>query len=294
MVEEQKLEELGFEVLTQNWFENKNAEYIKKIVGSLSKVGCDMHFEDTKMIADKIAPLRWSLTYNEICRYQYLGDYMSEALEKCLATVKPGMTEFEVTGIVARALWPLQIGQTLFLVASDERLTYRHPVPSTKKIEKCFMVSCNGRYKGLITTVTRMVYFGKPPAELLEKYDKNIDLENKIIAATKPGVDEIVPFNVCKKGYEEAGYPEMFYKHAQGGPMCYYNREYCTSEAIHNVTQVNTCYCYNPVLNGTKTEDAFIATEDGPLFVTKPFSFPKIVKTVDGITMERPGMLVID
>ena len=247
------------------------------------------------MIHSKITSLHYSLTHNEVCRYQYLGDYMSEALEKYLATVKPGMTEYEVAGGVANALWPKQIDQVLLLVASDERIHHhRHAVPTSKRIGKSLMVSCNGRYKGLITTTTRMVHFGTPASELLDQFDKTAEIECHMIEATKPGVDELVPHMLGKKMLEELGFGDMYDRHAQGGPQSYYNRYYGVSEAVHAKTQINQCYCYQPVIDGTKTEDAFIATDKGPLMITKPVSFPKIVKTIKGTVIEKPGMLVID
>lgn len=295
MREEQQLEALGFELLVQDWYENRIEEFIKNVIGSMHKVGADVHIGDAKMIQDKINPLRYSLTYNEICRYQYLGDTMSKELEKYLATVTPGMTEYEIAGGVANALWPKQIDQVLFLVASDERIiNHRHACPTSKKLERSLMVSCNGRYKGFITTTTRMIHFGTPPSGLLKQFEKTAEIENRMIEATKPGVDDLVPHMVGKKAYEEFGYGEMYYKHHQGGAQGYYNRNSLVSQNSHTVTQMNQCYCYNPVVDGTKTEDAFIATENGPLMITKPFSFPKITQTINGVTLERPGMLVID
>jgi Xaa-Pro dipeptidase len=295
MKEEQHLEELGFKILSQAWYENKNKDMIVGIVGNMDGVGADVHFGSAKMIQDKILPLHYSLTYNEICRYQYLGDNMSEALEEYLATVKPGMTEYEIAGGVANALWPKGIDQVLFLVATGDRIRHhRHAVPTSKKLENSLMVSCNGRYKGLITTTTRLVYLGTPPSTLLEQFDVNVEIECQMIEATKPGVDELVPHMLGKKLLEKSGFGDMYYRHAQGGPQSYYNRYYGVSEAVHNTTQPNQCYCYQPVIDGTKTEDAFIATEQGPLMVTKPVSFPKVTKTINGVTIERPGMLVID
>ncbi len=295
MKEEELLEELGFTLLSQEWYENKTEKFITDIVGSMDRVGSDVPFGKAKMIFDKIKPLHYSLTHNEICRYQYLGDHMSKALEGYLATVKPGMTEYEIAGGVANVLWPEKIDQVLFLVATDERIPkHRHAVPTSKKLEKSLMVSCNGRYKGLITTTTRMVHFGTPPAGLLDQFDLNAEIECRMIEATKPGVDELVPHRLGKQLLEEHGFGEMYFRHAQGGPQSYYNRYYSTSEAVHGIVQPNQCFCYQPVIDGTKTEDAFIATESGPLMVTKPFSFPKITKTVNGTTFERPGMLVVD
>jgi len=163
-----------------------------------------------------------------------------------------------------------------------------------KKTDKLLQVSCNGRYKGLITTTTRVVYYGSPTQDFLKQFDDTCELECRMIAATKPGVDEIVPHRLGKEGYEKLGHGDMYYKHAQGGPQSYYNRYYNVNESTHGTVQENQCYCYQPVIDGTKTEDAFIAMKEGPLMVTKPISFPKITKTIDGVTMERPGILVID
>jgi len=295
MKEEQKLEALGFKILSQAWYENNNKEMIEGVVGSLDRVGADIPFGDAKVVQEKINPLRFSLTYNEICRYQYLGDHMSKALETYLTTLKPGKTEYEIAGGVANAIWPEGIDQVLFLVASDERiLKHRHAIPTGKTVEKNLMVSCNGRYKGLITTTTRMVHFGKAPEKLLEQFRVTAEIENLMIEATKPGVDDLVPHMVGKKAYEDFGFGEMYYKHHQGGAQGYYNRNYLVSDAKHFVTQMNQCYCYNPAIDGTKSEDAFIATESGPLMITKPVVFPTITSTVNDVTFVRPDMLVID
>ena len=137
MVEEQKLVDLGFKLISQAWYEFKNKEFIEDIVGGLDRVGADIPFGEARMIQEKINPLRYSLTHNEICRYQYLGDHMSKALETYLTTLKPGMTEYEIAGGVAKAIWPEGIDQVLFLVASDERiLKHRHAIPTDKKVEK--------------------------------------------------------------------------------------------------------------------------------------------------------------
>ena len=143
MIEEQHLEELGFEVLSQEWFEDKNTELVTGVAGSMDRVGADIPFGEARMIQDRISPLRYSLTHNEVCRYQYLGAHMSTALEKYLTTVKPGMSEYEIAGGVAGALWPEQIDQVLYLVAADERIKrYRHAIPTTNTLKKSLMVSC--------------------------------------------------------------------------------------------------------------------------------------------------------
>jgi Xaa-Pro dipeptidase len=294
-LEEEKLEELGFKILAHEWYEDKTADLVAGVVGELGKVGADMPLGNAKVINDKINPLRYSLTDNEIGRYQYLGDRLSEVLEKYIATVKPGMTEYEITGGLCEALWKHNIDQVLFLVSADERAyKYRHGIPTGKKLDRHLNISVNGRYKGLITTVTRMVHFGKKDEKLVEQFDKTCEIECRSIAAVKPGADDINAYNACKKAYTDFGFENMWRAHGQGGPQGYNNRDYTITPVAHGITQVNQCYCFNPVIDGTKTEDAFIATGEGPLFVTKPVSFPRINKEIDGINFEKPGLLFID
>ena len=44
----------------------------------------------------------------------------------------------------------------------------------------------------------------------------------------------------------------------------------------------------------SKTEDAFIATQRGPLMITKPVVFPTIKYHKDGLLLTRPGMLILN
>ncbi len=295
MREEELLEELGFEIVTMPWFENKTADLISKIVGDLSKVGSDMTIAGTLPISVKIDPLRFSLTENEIARYRYLGDALSAALEEYIISVKPGMTENEIAGGLSRALWPYGIDPVLFLVSADERAyKHRHGIPTDKKLEKHLILSVNGRYKGLITTVTRMVHFGKEDKKLRQQFVDTCEIECRTIAAVRVGTDDLAAYNMNKDSYEALGYGEMWAKHGQGGSQGYNNRDYMITPTSHRITVPNQCYCFNPVIDGTKTEDAFIATEEGPLFVTRPVTFPKLLKEVNSIKFERPDIVFIE
>lgn len=294
--EEQKIEELGFEIVSQEWYENKTVEIITSLVGGdYSKIATDMPMGELKVMNTEIDALRFSLTDNEIARYQYLGDTLSEVLEKYIVTVKPGMTEYEIAGGLSEALWKYNIEQVLYLVSADERAyKYRHGIPTDKVLGKHLNVSVNGRYKGLVTTVTRMAHFGKCDARLQKQFDDTCEIECRAIAAIKVGVDDISGFNACKKAYETLGYADMWRVHSQGGAQGYHNRDYTLTDNIHKITVENQGYCFNPVIDGTKTEDAFIATKEGPLFITKPKTFPVIEKEINQIFFRRPGLVFID
>ncbi len=60
---------------------------------------------------------------------------------------------------------------------------------------------------------------------------------------------------------------------------------------LKEVVQENQCFCWNPSISGTKSEDAIIAMKDGFKFITKPILFPKMEVKVNGITFQRPAIL---
>ncbi len=291
--EEEEVEKLGFKVICWPWYESRLAENLKEIAKG-GKVASDNGLPGTQDGNALIAACQYSLLDNEIARYLYLGRTFSKALEEFLATLKPGDMEIDIAGRIAAALWKHEIEPVLFLVAGDERiLRYRHCGPSKNKLKKRVMISCNGRYKGLVTKTTRFVNFGKPDAEFVKKYQDTLDIENRMAAATTIGADDLDAYLLAKKLYAEKGWPDMWKNHHQGGPQGYTNGYYLITEDCHGQVRKNQCYCYNPSITGAKTEDGFIVTEEGPVFITVPISFPKEKAVINGVEVERPGVLVL-
>ena len=294
MIEEQLLDQLGFEVRDMLWFEDKTQEILKEIVGS-GKLASDTGMPGTVDANPMLLQFERVLCDNEIGRYLHMGKVFSETIESYMKTIRPGDTEIAIAGRLGAKMWENGLEPVLFLVAADERIyKHRHPMPTAKKVEKFLMISCNARYKGLVTKITRMIYFGKLPNELKEQYQKTIDIENKLAAMTKPGVDDIEMLETAKKLYAEAGYPDMWKLHHQGGPQSYTNGFYLITPARHEKVQLHQVYGYNPSITGTKTEDAIIITEEGPIFATYPVYFPKLTNVVDGFEFVRPGILEIE
>lgn len=292
--DEEKIVELGFELVCWPWYEDRMAGKLKEIAGG-GKIASDNGMAETVDGGGPIAKCQYSLLDGEIARYLHLGKTFSAALEEMLHTVRPGDVEIDIAGRIAEALWKHEVEPVLFLVAADERIVkYRHCIPSKKKIGKRLMISCNGRYKGLVTKTTRFVNFGKPDDAFVKMYADTLDIENRLAAATTIGVDDLDVFTLAKTLYAEKGCPEMWKQHHQGGPQGYTNGYYLITENSHGIVQKNQCYCYNPSITGAKTEDAFIVTEEGPAFITVPVSFPKEMAVVNGVEVARPGILVID
>jgi len=294
MIEEQYLDQLGFEERGMFWYEDKTQDIIKEIIGN-GKIASDSGMPGTVDAEPMLLQFEKVLCDNEIGRYLHMGKVFSETIESYMKTIRPGDTEIAIAGRLSAKMWENGLEGVLFLVAADERIyKHRHAMPTDKKVEKFLMVSCNARYKGLVTKITRMIYFGKLPEDLKIQYQKTVDIENKLAVMTKPGIDDIEIFEMSKKLYAEAGYPDMWKVHHQGGPQSYTNGFYLITPAKHEKVQLHQIYGYNPSITGTKTEDAIVITEDGPLFVTYPVYFPKLTSVVDGMEFVRPGILEIE
>ena len=295
MMEDEGLADLGFGLLEHEWYVDREAELAQKLVGNLSKVGADVNFASCRNLDGDLKKLRFSLTESEIERYLFLGEKLSRAIEKIAIGVRPGDAECEIAGRLAAELWKDRIDPTGFQVAADERaFLYRHPIPTTRLIHKYVMICANARYKGLITTLTRIVHIGKPDPQLIRQFTFNCEIECRMILATKPGIPISVPFQAGLEAYKEFGYEGEWERHNQGGAQGYLARDIRAVPDAQDLVEENQAICWNPSITGTKTEDAFLATKNGPRMITHPVIFPTIAYHKKGVLLTRPGMMILD
>ena len=295
MLVEEGLGELGFQGLEFEWYIDGETDMVRKIVPDLSKVGSDMAFANTLNMDGDIKKLRYSLTENEMAHYSFMGTKLSAAMEKVMLGIRPGDTECEIAGRFGVELWKDRIDPTAIMVAADERVSlFRHPIPTQKMVKRYVMTCVNARYKGLITSVTRIMHFGPPSQKLIAQFAENLEIENQMIAATQVGKPMSLAFEKALAAYKQFGCPEEWKLHHQGGAMGYYSRDIKVTAETKEIVQENQAFCWNPSITGTKTEDGFIATSKGPVMITHPVIFPQIVQEINGIRFVRPGMLVVD
>ncbi len=294
MKEEEHLEELGFEELSMPWYEQRTQDLIRGVLKG-GALAADIPLPGAEDANAVLLEREKVLEPAELGRYARLGELFSPVIESFMATVRPGDSEKAIAGRLGAKMWESGLEPVLFLVASDERVyKHRHPVPTDKKLEKYLMISCNARYRGLVTKITRMMHFGRAPEALKEQYRITADIENQMAAATRPGVDDLEILQLAKKLYAQAGCPDMWKLHHQGGPQSYTNGFYLISEGAHGVVRENMIYGYNPSITGTKTEDAFAVTAEGPEFITWPVTFPALKSSIGGREYVRPGLLETD
>ena len=295
MMEDEDLSACGFTLVQFEWFDGDEAKEVAKIV-DLKSVVCDAQGFGYACRDKEIKELRYSLLQPEIDRYLWLGRKTSLAVESVLSVAKPGMRECMVTGEVLRVLWYDRIDSICNQSAADDRSRkYRHAIATERPVDKYLMLNVNARKWGLVTTITRIVYFGKVDRALAKQYGDNVYIGCGMIAASRPGTVMSEIFKKTVDLYAERGYPEEWKLHHQGGAQGYRNRDYIIFPTSTETIQDNQCLCWNPTIAGkkygTKSEDAFIATGQGPIMITEPVVFPTLEVEAGGMSFTRPGIL---
>ncbi len=272
--EEEHLQELGFEIVSTPWTGRSDYETALSLAQS-THIYADAAPDRCQNINDSLISLRYSLTEREITRYASLGLLTSLILEQTMETLHPGMSELEVIATVSKNLWSAGIEPVNLLCAVDGRIEkYRHPSPTEKKLRNLCMVSVGARYAGLIVSLTRTVSFGRLPDMVQERKAATDTIFKEMIMNTsvKHPVSDILRAGML--AYEQAGYPQEFLRHHQGGAIGYLPREYKGTPTSEEIVQRNQGFCWNPTVHGIKTEDTVVVQETQSIPITRPVIFP--------------------
>jgi len=294
MAEEENLEAQGYVIRSYPWYEEQEAASVAEIVGT-GMLGSDVPFPGATVLTEDVARLRYPLTPDEVLRLRWLGERVSEALEKTMIATVRGEKESEVVGRLCRELWKDRIDPITLMSAADSRIDrFRHCIPMENPVKRILMVSVNARKGGLIVSLTRFVHFGKVPPELRDRYRANVWIDCAFMAATRPGAPAA---EVLRKGidaYHAKGYPEEWKLHHQGGSIGYTGRDYRCHFQTPDIVQENQAFTWNPSLTGTKSEDTILATKEGPELITRPILYPTLAVEAGGISFVRPDILEKD
>lgn len=232
---------------------------------------------------------RVNLLSSEIERYRNLGMTSANVLEKGCKSVKRGMTELEIAGLISAGLWGAGIEPITLLIAADDRSKYyRHYVPTDKKAEKGFIASICARKGGQIVSATRIVAF---VPEFAKDYKKLLEVECVAFEETKKGKSLGEVFQYIQKAYENIGYEGEWKQHHQGGMTGYLAREYRADETSCIPIKCNQVFAWNPSISGAKCEDTILTKQNGEIEILTPCSreWPT-VKIKDWV---RPDVLYV-
>jgi Xaa-Pro dipeptidase len=282
-----------FKILSHMWYEAEKRTAIIKKICPLSKLGTDAPLPGARLIAGEFKKLRYSLTPDEIKRYQWLGEECGKTMGKVCRSVKAGDTENEIAGRLAEDALAKGIVPVVILIAADDRISrYRHPIPTDKKIKKYVMVVLCGRKWGLIVSLTRLVHFGKTSAELRRRHNAVAEIDACFISGTKPGARVSEIFKCALQVYRKTGFADEWKFLHQGGSTGYEGRDYKGNFNCKEIVRKNQAFAWNPSITGTKSEDTIIAFPEETKIISTVPGWPMITAECCGIEIERPDILV--
>jgi Xaa-Pro dipeptidase len=293
-------DEIGFEVATFGWHEDRYAELASELAGGEARLGNDGAGPGTD-IADDLQQLRLQLTPGEIERYRVLGPECCAGLEDAVRSVKPGMTEADVAAEIDQQLDRKGIFVSVLLVGADKRhFSWRHPAVKQAKVTSSVLAVIVGIRGGLHVAATRTATIGEPDPELATRHAAACEVEANMIEASRPGNSWGQALQAGIDAYERLGYHDEWRYHYQGGPIGYAPREFGPAPlAFPNAftdapVLLGGACAWNPTVQGAKSEDTFLIGEQGPEMISNSEDWPAIeVPTQSGTTMSRPGLLVL-
>lgn len=279
----------GWQVIAEPWHEHKHR--LAELTSGLH-VGTDMPGTGFTDVGAEIGRLRWPLTPAEVDRFRPLGADAGAAIGEAAASVRPGMSEYEIAGLLANATYRRGALPIVALVAVDERIEQRrHPLPTDKRLVRTAMLVLCARRHGLVASVTRLVHFGHVPDILREKMLAVATIDATAVLATRPGVPANSIFATIQQAYADVGYPGEWKKHHQGGPAGYEPRDYVATPHTEHVVEAVQAFAWNPSVPGAKSEDTFLVTAEGQELLTPSPDWPQQQIEVAGQVIERPYIL---
>jgi Xaa-Pro dipeptidase len=261
---------LGMEVVEHPWHRGPGA-LLEELVGS-SPIGADFPSEIGPDVSTEVAPLRSVLDAEALESYRRLGADAVLAVSETSASLAPDTDEIEAAAELAAACRRRGMFSPVLLAASGERLArYRHPIPRGGPLgDRAMLVVCAER-GGLFANLTRIVDFQEPDPETTRRQEACAEILRRMREeATRPGRTLADAFEECRRFYAEAGFPDGWRDHHQGGTTGYASREVVATPDARQEIRTGQAFAWNPSLEGAKAEETFVLGENGPEVLTGP------------------------
>jgi Xaa-Pro aminopeptidase len=296
---EEGIVEIGFEMHIEPWYRpdalSEAASELAARTGA-ARVATDGAGPGTALPA-ALSGLRMPLSACEADRLAALGADCAAELEAALYGWRPTERECDLAARIAAGLEHQLIGVSVLLVGGGRRrLAFRHPVPTAEVTGTDALAVIVGVRGGLNVACSRTVCAGPPSADLAARHKAACTVEAAMIAATRPGSTWQEALDAGLAAYREAGFPDEWREHLQGGPIGYLSREFDvvpgTPEAVTTI-ETGTAFAWNPTVRGGKSEDTFVVTSGGARPVSNTLDWPSLTVHTPSGPEQRPAILQI-
>ena len=282
------------EIVEFDWFGSTLADAVA--VASPTPAAAD--FDVPGLASVDASSLRQPLTDEDIERYRALGADTARALENACRRVQPEGTERDLAARIDEGLTARGIDAPVLLVGGSERAQqYRHYTTTDSSLGDYALASVTAVRDGLHASVTRTVAFD-PPEWLDERHAAAARVEVTALAATREVARERGTagdvFGAIQDAYEAVGYPGEWRNHHQGGAAGYAGREWIATPDHDAPVVVPMAYAWNPTVQGAKSEDTVLVTDDGFEVLTTTGEWPTAeASAVDhDVSLPRHGILM--
>ena len=252
---DEELAGLGLEIVPVPWWEPAaiQAEAVSRLPAGVQPV------DDADLEPD-LSLIRSVLSALDRDRLAELGRVARDAVEATLTTVQPGITE---DAVVAQLLGRLPgVRAPVVLAAADARIArYRHPLPGGTPIRSRVMLVLVAERWGLHVALTRFRELEAPDADLARRIAAVGAVQAAMHAASRPGATFGNVFAVARSAYEDAGFPDEWRDHHQGGSIGYQARERVAVPDDPTVIEPGMALAWNPSIAGTKAEDTLVVVD---------------------------------
>lgn len=290
---EERLDALGFTFVVEPWH-SRGYALRRHVAGLLVGVETPTSLRGAIDLSADLVTLRSRLTLDEQERLREGGRRAADAMWEAAHAVTPGMTEYEAAALLAAASRKRGGTATVTLVGSDERIFhYRHSLPTAKAIERYVMLILCFRFQGLVTALTRSVYFGETPDALRHLATVVARIDAQVIAGTRPGRTLGDMFSEFQQAYAREGVGGAIEEHHQGGTIAYLGRETLARPGSLTCIETGQAFAWNPSVFGAKSEDTMLLTEHGPAIITAMDGWPTLAVETEAGIIARPAILEI-
>ncbi|WP_255196351.1 M24 family metallopeptidase [Halorarius litoreus] len=241
--------------------------------------------------------LRQPLTERDVEQYRELGREVATAVEAVCRDAAPDVTERAVAADLRGRLADRGIDTPVALVGGARRAQqYRHYTPTETELGDYALVSVTASRGGLYASCTRTVAFDAPPW-LTERHAAATGVEATALAATRSvgrrggTADEV--FHAMQDAYTAVGFDGEWREHHQGGAAGFTGREWIATPDSTERVHLPMAYAWNPTVQGAKSEDTVLVTDDGVEPLTRTGDWPERAASAVGfdLTLPRPVVL---
>jgi Xaa-Pro dipeptidase len=276
---ESGLDELGIPLVEVPWYE----------AGALERAAAELADAPREHVGglgadvdDDLVELRLALLPSERERLGSLAVDATRALEDALREWAPGELDVDVQARISERLDRAGAFGACLIVGGDDRVErFRHPLAAGVPMAWLAMGVVVAERGGLHAAVTRFASAGRLTDGVRAARDAALSVEAATLDACVRGARYGDVLSALERGYAEAGHPDAWAEHYQGGPVGYRQREFeiaptqTESRWYSTPVEEGHAVAWNPsVAGGGKAEDTYLVERGGLRRLTETGTWP--------------------